>query len=123
MTPGACQTKSARTHQTERDICTKCIAPSLIKAKWDNQSQIHEQACFNKGRIIVRGNLVTRGKAQFADYIFYYRPNIPFALIEAKDNNPALRDQLKAVLAEAAAMKPSDALRRLRLAVVHKKIV
>ena len=41
---------------------------------------------FTKGRIIVRGKLVTRGKAKFADYILYYKPNIPIALIEAKDN-------------------------------------
>ena len=42
---------------------------------------------FTKGRIIVRGKLVTRGKAQRADYIRYYKPNIPTALIGAMDNN------------------------------------
>ena len=62
---------------TERDICSKFITPALIEAKWDNLSQIREQVYFTKGRIIVRGRLVTRGKAQFADYILYYRPNIP----------------------------------------------
>jgi type I site-specific restriction endonuclease len=50
-------------------------------------AQIREQVHFTKGRIIVRGKLVTRGKAKFADYILYYKPNIPIALIEAKDNN------------------------------------
>ena len=49
--------------------------------------QIREDVGFTKGRIIVRGKLVTRGKAQRADYILYYKPNIPIALIEAKDNN------------------------------------
>jgi hypothetical protein len=42
---------------------------------------------FTKGRIIVRGKLVTRGKAKKADFVLYYKPNIPIALIEAKDNN------------------------------------
>jgi type I restriction enzyme R subunit len=41
---------------------------------------------FTKGRIIVRGKLHTRGEQKRADYILYYKPNIPLAVIEAKDN-------------------------------------
>ena len=54
---------------SERDICTKFITPALEKAGWDVQSQIREKVSFTKGRIIVRGKLVTRGKAKRADYI------------------------------------------------------
>lgn len=72
---------------SERDICTKFITPAVEKAGWDVHSQIREEVYFTKGRIIVRGKLVTRGRAKFADYILYFRPNIPIALIEAKDNN------------------------------------
>lgn len=72
---------------TERDICTKFITPAVKQAGWDDLSQSREQVYFTKGRTIVRGRLVTRGKAKFADYILYYSPNIPIALIEAKDNN------------------------------------
>ena len=71
---------------SERDICTKFVTPAVVKAGWDIQWQIREEVYFTKGRIIVRGKLVTRGKAQRADYILYYKPNIPIALIEAKDN-------------------------------------
>jgi type I restriction enzyme R subunit len=49
--------------------------------------QIREEVNFTKGRIIVRGKLVTRGKAKRADYILCYKPNIPIAIVEAKDNN------------------------------------
>lgn len=70
---------------TERDICTKFITPALVRAEWDVLSQIREQVHFTKGRIIVRGKLVTRGKAKFTDYILYHKPNVPIALIEAKD--------------------------------------
>lgn len=49
--------------------------------------QIREEVAFTKGRIIVRGKLVTRGKPKRADCILYYKPNIPIAVIEAKDNN------------------------------------
>lgn len=59
----------------------------MVRADWDVLSQIREEVFFTRGRIIVRGKLVTRGKAKFADYILYYKPNIPMALIEAKDNN------------------------------------
>jgi hypothetical protein len=72
---------------TERDICTKFITAAVNQAGWDAMAQIREQVYFTKGRIIVRGKLVTRGKAKFADYVLYYKPNIPIALIEAKDNN------------------------------------
>jgi type I restriction enzyme R subunit len=72
---------------SERDICTKFITPAVKRAGWDEMAQIREEVGFTKGRIIVRGKLVTRGKAKRADYILYYRPNIPIAIIEAKDNN------------------------------------
>jgi type I restriction enzyme, R subunit len=52
---------------SERDICTKFITPAVQKAGWELLSQIREQVYFTKGRIIVRGKLVTRGKAKFAD--------------------------------------------------------
>jgi type I restriction enzyme R subunit len=71
---------------SERDICSKFILPAVTNAGWDNHSQIREEVFFTNGRIIVRGRLVTRGKANRADFILYYRPNIPIAIIEAKDN-------------------------------------
>lgn len=80
---------------SERDICTKFITPNLEEAGWDVQSQIREEVYFTKGRIIVRGKLVTRGKAKRADYILYYKPNYPIALIEAKDNNHAVGDGIQ----------------------------
>lgn len=48
---------------SERDICTKFITPALRKAGWDEMLQIREEVSFTKGRIIVRGKLVSRGKA------------------------------------------------------------
>src|SRR6202167_3189557 len=72
---------------SERDICSKFIGPAIKRAGWDGMMQIREEVNFTKGRIIVRGKLVTRGKAKRADYILYYKPNIPIAIIEAKDNN------------------------------------
>ncbi len=71
---------------SERDICTKYITPAIIGAGWNLHSQIREEVSFTKGRVIVRGKLHTRGEQKRADYILYYKPNIPLAVIEAKIN-------------------------------------
>lgn len=89
---------------SERDICTKFITPAVVKAGWDVQSQIREEVFFTRGRIIVRGKLVTRGKAQRADYILYYKPNIPIALIEAKDNNNPVGGGMQQAIKYAATL-------------------
>src|SRR5580693_5865164 len=80
---------------SERDICTKFITPALRQAGWDEMLQIREEVSFTKGRIIVRGRLVTRGQAKRADYILYFKPNIPLALIEAKDNSHSVGDGIQ----------------------------
>src|SRR5580704_745838 len=89
---------------SERDICTKSITPALRQAGWDEMLQIREEVSFTKGRIIVRGKLVTRGKAKRADYILYFKPNIPLALIEAKDNSHSVGDGMQQGLAYAATL-------------------
>jgi len=64
---------------TERDICSKYITPAITEAGWDLFNQIREEVTFTKGRIIVRGKLHTRGEQKRADYILYYKSNIPLA--------------------------------------------
>ena len=54
---------------SERDICTKFITPALEQAGWDVLSQIREEVFFTKGRIIVRGKLVTRGAPTAASFL------------------------------------------------------
>lgn len=72
---------------SERDICTKFITPAIQQAGWDIQTQVREEVSFTKGRIIVRGKMHARGEQKRADYILYYKSNIPIAVIEAKDNS------------------------------------
>ena len=71
---------------SERDICTKFITPSLVAAGWDLDTQIREEVGFTDGRIYVRGKIHARGAKERVDHILYYKPNIPLAIIEAKDN-------------------------------------
>jgi type I restriction enzyme R subunit len=74
---------------SERDVCTKYITPAIKKAGWDIHKQVREEVFFTDGRIIVQGSLHTRGKRKRADYILYYKSNIPIAIVEAKDNKKA----------------------------------
>jgi type I restriction enzyme R subunit len=80
---------------SERDICTKFITPALEQAGWDIATQIREEFPLTNGRIIVRGKLHTRAKHKRVDYVLFYKPNIPIAIIEAKDNNHTIGDGMQ----------------------------
>lgn len=80
---------------SERDICTQFIAPALQRAGWDFSSQVREEVTFTAGRIIVRGKLHSRGTKKRADYLLYFKPNLPIAVIEAKDNAHSLGDGMQ----------------------------
>jgi len=75
---------------SERDICTKFITPALENAGWDVLTQVREEFQLTKGRIIVRGKLHTRGQHKRADYVLFHKPNLPIAVIEAKDNKHSI---------------------------------
>ncbi len=83
---------------SEQDIRTKFITPALLQAGWDAMRQIREEVSFTKGRIIVRGRLVTRGQAKRADYVLCFKPDIPLAVIEAKDNAHSVGDGMQQAL-------------------------
>ena len=62
------------------------------------QTQIREEVSFTKGRIIVRGKLVSRGKGKRADYILSAKPNVRLAVIEAKDDTHSVGDGIQQAL-------------------------
>jgi type I restriction enzyme R subunit len=75
---------------SERDICTKYIIPALQKAGWNIEKQIREEVYFTDGKIYIKGNKTKRGTRKRADYILYFKPNIPVAIIEAKRNEKSI---------------------------------
>lgn len=83
---------------SERDICTKYITPAIQKSGWDIHTQLLEEVTFTDGKIYVRGKLTARGTKKRADYILYYKPNIPIAVVEAKDNNHRVGDGIQQAL-------------------------
>lgn len=86
---------------SERDICTQFIVPALKKAGWDVERQVREEVSFTDGRIYVRGTSSARGSRKRADFILYYKPNIPIAVIEAKDNSHNVGDGIQQALGYA----------------------
>nr|WP_034333762.1 DEAD/DEAH box helicase family protein [Herbaspirillum sp. B39] len=86
---------------SERDICTKFITPALEKSGWDVLTQVREEFLLTKGRIIVRGKLHTRGQHKRADYVLFHKPNLPIAVIEAKDNKHAVGSGMQQALGYA----------------------
>jgi type I restriction enzyme, R subunit len=80
---------------SERDICTKFITPAIEKAGWKRETHFLEEVGFTAGKIYFKGKLVARGKQKRADYVLYYKQNIPIAIIEAKDNNHSVSDGMQ----------------------------
>lgn len=69
---------------TEADTCREFVTPRLVEAGWGAAPHvIGEQRTFTNGRIILAGGKVQRGKQKRADYLLYYRCDIPFAVVEA----------------------------------------
>lgn len=89
---------------SERDICTKFITPSLNQSGWNIHSQVREEVNITNGRVLVKGNSVSRAKQKRADYILYFKPNIPIAIIEAKDNNHSVGAGMQQALEYARMM-------------------
>ena len=83
---------------SERDICTKFITPAIEKSGWDKLTQLLEEVSFTDGKIYVRGKMTARGAKKRADYILYYKPNIPIAIVEAKDNKHSVRAGIQQAL-------------------------
>lgn len=74
---------------SESDIKAKFITPALVRAGWDEMTQIRREVTLTPGPVIVRGNLSSRNKKKkkFADYVLQKEKGVAVAVIEAKENN------------------------------------
>ncbi len=77
---------------TESDICDRFIRPAMERAGWDGMGQIFREYPLRAGRITVRGRTARRdaGTVLRADYALFFKPNIPLAVVEAKDGSHAV---------------------------------
>ncbi|BEH09839.1 DEAD/DEAH box helicase family protein [Geobacter sulfurreducens subsp. ethanolicus] len=101
---------------SERDICSKFITPSILKAGW-TQSQFREEVKLTDGRVAVRGKMAARvknpdakGGPKRADYVLYARPNLAIAVVEAKQNKFSVGHGMQQALAYAEMLDAPFAL-------------
>jgi type I restriction enzyme R subunit len=88
---------------SESDICDLFITPAIKAAKWDPVTQIRREVTLTPGPVIVRGNMSSRNKKKkkFADYVLSWKPSLPVAVVEAKDNNFSIAHGLQQALGYA----------------------
>ena len=77
---------------SESDICDKFIRPAMEQAGWDGMAQVYREFPLRAGRVVVRGRRAKRDASTVlrADYALFFKPNIPLAVVEAKDNHQAM---------------------------------
>lgn len=79
---------------TEADICRIFVTPALKAAGWTDE-QIREQVTFTAGRILPAGQTHSRKAGKRADYLLRYTPDLPIAVVEAKDDQHKPGDGLQ----------------------------
>jgi type I restriction enzyme, R subunit len=84
---------------SESDICDRYITPGITRSGWANRWR--REFAFTAGKIIVRGKLVAQGRQKRADYLLFHTPDLPIAVIEAKDNNHSVGSGMQQALAYA----------------------
>lgn len=80
---------------TEEDVKMRYITPSIQDSGWNISTQVRAEYSFTDGKVIVRGNMSSRGKRKRADYLLSYKNNLPLAIIEAKDNKHSVGDGMQ----------------------------
>jgi len=96
---------------SESDISDLFITPAIRDAGWDFMRQIRREVTLTPGPVIVRGNLSSRNKKKkkFADYVLYWEPNVPVAVVEAKDNKHTVSQGLQQALGYAEILEVPSA--------------
>lgn len=85
---------------SEEDVKYQFITPSIENAGW-NKTQIRFEYSFTDGQMIIRGTKAKRGARKRADYLLSYKPNLPLAIVEAKDQKHAVGDGMQQGIAYA----------------------
>ena len=82
---------------TEEDVKLNYITPAIEEAGWQKK-QIRMEYSITAGKIVVRGNMSKRLPKKKADYVLFYKENLPLAVVEAKDNNHLFGDGMQQAL-------------------------
>ncbi len=92
-----------KTQMNEEEIKLNYITPAILN-KWD-KSKIRMEMYFTAGRIQIKGNKASRKEGKKADYLLYYAPNVPIAVVEAKDNKHTVLGGMRQAIEYADILK------------------
>ncbi len=91
----------SKKQMSEEDIKLNYITPA-IQNSWKNH--ITMETKITDGRINIKGNMVSRCKPKFTDYMLYLNDGKPIAVVEAKDNNHGISYGLQQAMEYAQMM-------------------
>lgn len=91
----------SKKQMSEEDIKLNYITPTILKG-W--KGHITMETKITDGRINIKGNIVSRNKPKFADYLLYLNDGKPIAVVEAKDNNHSISHGLQQAMTYAQMM-------------------
>lgn len=79
---------------TEEDVKLRYVTPAIVDAGWATD-QIFMEKYFTAGRISIHGKRTKRGEGRKADYLLCSAPNLPMAIVEAKDGKHQVSDGIQ----------------------------
>lgn len=82
---------------TEEEVKLNFITPAIEEAGW-TKKQIRMEFSITAGKIVVRSNTAKRLPKKKADYVLFYKENLPLAIVEAKDNSHRVGDGMQQAL-------------------------
>lgn len=82
---------------TEEEVKLNYITPAIEDAGW-SKKQMRMEYPITAGKIVVRGNTAKRLEKLKADYVLFYKENLPLAVVEAKDNSHRVGDGIQQAL-------------------------
>ena len=82
---------------TEEEVKLNFITPAIENAGW-HKKQIRMEYSITAGKIVVRGNVAKRLPIKKADYVLFYKENMPLAIVEAKDDSHRVGDGMQQAL-------------------------
>lgn len=82
---------------TEEEVKLNYITPAIEEAGW-SKKQIRMEYAITDGKIVVRNNIAKRLPKKIADYVLFYKENLPLAIVEAKDNSHRVGDGMQQAL-------------------------
>ena len=86
---------------TEQETRSRFITPAIKNAGWDLTTQVREDYRLTNGRIMARKRLHYRDREMSADYVLFFKPNLPLVIVEAKRYDKSIGDGMQQALGYA----------------------